>query len=124
MRRMRDDPVRDQIRFLRDCLDGEEALAVVAGDGWPEPTGEVVSALRAGGFTDEQIRLILPGGPVARLYTPICCSAFLISWQRSAPSDGRLTKRPYGAAFTRCCICTETRQAGSRNGGRTSHMRA
>lgn len=63
MRRMRDDTVRDQIRFLRDCLDGEEALALVAGDGWPGPTDEVISALRAGGFTDEQIRLIFTWGP-------------------------------------------------------------
>ncbi|MEV7211430.1 MULTISPECIES: hypothetical protein [unclassified Streptomyces] len=60
---MRDDTVRDQIRFLRECLDGEEALALVAGDGRPEPTCEVVSALRAGGFTDEQIRTIFTWGP-------------------------------------------------------------
>lgn len=63
MRRMRDDTVRDQIRFLRECLDSEEALALMAGDSWPEPTDEVLSALRTGGFTDEQIRMMFTWGP-------------------------------------------------------------
>ncbi|MGW1910840.1 hypothetical protein ACWCQS_08950 [Streptomyces sp. NPDC002076] len=43
---MRDDTVRHQIRYLRECIEGDEALALVAGDDWPGPTDKVVSALR------------------------------------------------------------------------------
>ncbi|WP_329374417.1 hypothetical protein [Streptomyces sp. NBC_01483] len=60
---MRDDTVRHQIRYLRECIKADEALALVAAAGWPEPTDKVVSALRADGFTDEQIRLIFNWGP-------------------------------------------------------------
>ncbi|OQD51654.1 hypothetical protein BM536_038960 [Streptomyces phaeoluteigriseus] len=60
---MRDDTVRDQIRYLRECIKADEALALVAGEGWPEPTDEVASALRSDGFTDEQIRLYFNWGP-------------------------------------------------------------
>lgn len=119
---MRDDTVRHQIRYLRECIKADEALALVAGDGWPEPTDKVVSALRADGFTDEQIRLIFNWGPFAQVHTPICCSASSTSWKCSTPSGGRPTKKPSGAAFTHCCTCTGTRQAGNRHGGQTSRM--
>ncbi|MEU9271959.1 hypothetical protein AB0E04_42135 [Streptomyces sp. NPDC048251] len=60
---MRDDTMRDQIRYLRECIAADEALALVAGDGWPELTDQVASALRSDGFTVEQIRLIFNWGP-------------------------------------------------------------
>jgi hypothetical protein len=60
---MRNDTVRHQIQYLRECIKTDEALALVAADGWPGPSDKVVSALRANGFTDEQIRLIFNWGP-------------------------------------------------------------
>ncbi|MER5914554.1 DUF6221 family protein [Streptomyces sp. NPDC001982] len=60
---MRDDTVRHQIRYLRECIKVDEALALTAADGWPEPTDKTIGALRAGGFMDEQISLIFRSGP-------------------------------------------------------------
>lgn len=123
MPRMRDDTLRQQIQYLRECIKTDEALALVVADGWPEPTDKMVNALKTEGFTDEQIQFISSWGPVAQVPTPICCSASSTSWKRSLPSGGQRTRVPCGAASIHCCTCTGTRQAGNRSGGRTSPMR-
>lgn len=64
MPRMRDDTLRQQIQYLRECLKTDEALALVVGDGWPEPTDKMVNALKTEGFTQEQIQFIFSWGPL------------------------------------------------------------
>ncbi|MFF7764227.1 hypothetical protein [Streptomyces griseorubiginosus] len=68
---MRDDTVRQQIQYLRECIKTDEALALVVADGWPEPTDQMVNALKTEGFTDEQIQFIFSWAGRAGAYADL-----------------------------------------------------